>query len=101
MLANLVPPACFALRAVGDQPVAAGFAVAEEGCAGFFDIVTHPDHRRQGHAGALMAALLDWARNSAGAHTAYLQVMLSNAPALRLYARLGFTELYRYWYRIK
>jgi GNAT superfamily N-acetyltransferase len=100
MLAHLVLPACFALRLAGDQPVAAGFAVAQDGYVGFFDIITHPAHRRQGHAAALMAALLDWARAS-GAHTAYLQVMLANAPALRLYAGLGFTELYQYWYRVK
>ncbi|MCC6187601.1 MAG: GNAT family N-acetyltransferase [Anaerolineales bacterium] len=100
MLSQLVPSAAFATLAAESQIVAAGLAVAEDGCAGFFDIVTHPDHRGRGHAQRLMAALLTWGR-ARGAHTAYLQVMLTNQPALRLYARLGFAQAYQYWYRVK
>ena len=48
----------------------------------------------------LMMALLAWGVQR-GAHTAYLQVMCSNEPALRLYERLGLVEKYWYWYRIK
>jgi ribosomal protein S18 acetylase RimI-like enzyme len=36
----------------------------------------------------------------AEAEVAYLQVEESNAPAIGLYGRLGFTEAYRYCHRV-
>jgi ribosomal protein S18 acetylase RimI-like enzyme len=55
-------------------------------------------YRRRGLATAVMAGLGAWARRDGG-HSCVLQVMSSNAPALALYARLGFTEHHRYHYR--
>jgi GNAT superfamily N-acetyltransferase len=55
-------------------------------------------YRRRGVATAVMAGLGEWAR-AAGAHSCVLQVASSNAPALALYERLGFTEHHRYHYR--
>ena len=56
-------------------------------------------YRRQGLASAVMAGLGVWAR-ARGAHSCLLQVAGSNAPALALYERLGFTEHHRYHYRL-
>ena len=80
------------------QPVACGLAVVERELIGLFDVVTHPDRRRRGHAGALVSSLLG-AGAQAGAASAYLQVEEKNAPARAMYQALGFTELYHYWYR--
>lgn len=100
MLANLVPAACFASLRAGDEVIACGMAVSERGFVGLFDIVVAEEQRRQGYGRQLVTSLLAWGREQ-GAHTAYLQVMLNNPPALRLYAGLGFAEVYRYWYRIQ
>lgn len=100
MLGLLAPPAAFATLAAEGQVVACGLAVLEAGHLGLFDIVTHPAHRRQGHARRLIGDLLAWGK-SQGAHTSYLQVMCNNPPALRLYAGLGYQELYQYWYRVR
>lgn len=99
-----------------------GLAVRDGDAVGFFDIVIAPAHRRQGHALVLMQALMHWARTDGaapgpgrgdgaplgthshgttpGARWAYLQVRDHNPAARRLYAGLGFTDLYRYHYRV-
>jgi GNAT superfamily N-acetyltransferase len=56
-------------------------------------------HRRRGLATAVMAALGAWAADR-GAPSCTLQVVGTNAPALALYHRLGFTEHHRYHYRL-
>jgi ribosomal protein S18 acetylase RimI-like enzyme len=82
------------------SPAAIGRAVLEGGDLGLFDVITHPGLRRGGFATEITAALLRWGIER-GAEQAYLQVVPSNAPAIRLYAKLGFEEAYRYWYRVK
>lgn len=82
----------------GAEALACGLGVLEAELLGLFDIVTAPGVRRQGHARALVRDLMHWgARNQA--RVVYLQVAADNTPALGLYSQLGFTELYRYWYR--
>jgi ribosomal protein S18 acetylase RimI-like enzyme len=100
ILAQIVLPRNFAAIEQAGRIIACGLGVAHAGLLGIFDLVVDPAHRRQGYAERLMAGLLAWGRQ-AGAHTAYLQVMLDNQPALRLYAKLGFREAYQYWYRVK
>jgi ribosomal protein S18 acetylase RimI-like enzyme len=81
------------------RPVACGLGVLENEYFGLFDVVTDPQHRRQGYGRQLVASLLRRAKEH-GARHAYLQVESTNEPARRLYAGFGFQEIYRYWYRI-
>jgi len=54
--------------------------------------------RGRGLASALCRQLLRLAMAD-GARVAYLQVEASNAPARRVYERLGFADAYAYHYR--
>ena len=81
------------------QTIACGMGAVQDKFVGLFDIVTDANHRNQGYGYQLVSDLLAWGRER-GAESAYLQVMLNNPPALRLYSKLGFKEYYTYWYRI-
>ena len=90
------------LRAVAVEEagrvVATGLAMIEDDSVGLFDIVTHEEARRRGHARAVVASLLQTAWEL-GARHAYLQVTQDNHGARRLYRDFGFEERYLYWYR--
>jgi len=80
------------------QVQACGQFAREAGLVGLYDIFTAPAARGRGLARALCARLLALARDE-GARTAYLQVDAANAPARKVYARLGFQDAYTYHYR--
>jgi N-acetylglutamate synthase len=98
MLQRIIPARCFMSLRRDGQSVAMGLGVLDGDYVGLYDIVTHPDHRGSGYGTALVQSLLHWGKVN-GAREAYLQVMVDNLPARRLYDRLGFNEVYRYWYR--
>src|SRR5258708_5249568 len=100
MLNSILPARCFCALRQEDETVAVGLAVAERGCVGLFDIVTAAAHRKRGLGTQLLLHLLHWGKAN-HAHSAYLQVMRNNSPALNLYTKLGFREIYTYWYRVK
>ncbi|MBN6036675.1 N-acetyltransferase [Amycolatopsis sp. 195334CR] len=101
-----------AARHVLTTAPALGYGVAEVGTetvgavrGAVVDDVVHvsrlavlPAYRRKGLAVDLMAAAGAWGA-ARGATRCALQVSVTNAPALALYERLGFTEhhRYRYW----
>ena len=80
------------------QVQACGQFAREAGLVGLYDIFTAPAARGRGLARALCARLLALAQDQ-GARTAYLQVDAANAPARKVYARLGFQDAYTYHYR--
>ena len=99
LLAGIQSEHVFGAIAADGVPIACGLAVLERELLGLFDLVTHPSGRRRGYARKLVESLLAWGA-SRGARYTYLQVIEANHPARALYERLGFVELYRYWYRV-
>ncbi len=99
LIGRIRPPLGFAAVGQDGEAAAIGMAVADEAWVGLFEIGTLPACRRRGLATAVVERLLAWGEQQ-GARAAYLQVMEANAPARALYAGLGFTEAYRYWYRV-
>lgn len=100
MFQLIQPSRCFMQLLFEGEVVAVGFAVSEQGYVGIFDILTNPAYRKKGFGEQLVLHLLNWAKKH-GATYGYLQVVANNEPAKRLYAKLGFEEAYRYWYRVK
>jgi ribosomal protein S18 acetylase RimI-like enzyme len=81
------------------EPLATAICVHDGDLAGLFEVATGAAERGKGFGRRIVLSALKWARLR-GARTAWLQVEAVNEAALRLYASLGFTEAYRYHYRI-
>jgi N-acetylglutamate synthase len=95
-----VPAASFIVTDPHQQPRAVGLGVVERGYVGLFALASDPAALRQGLATQLITHIAAWAR-SQGATQAYLQVGADNLPARTLYQKLGFRDVYDYWYRQK
>jgi GNAT superfamily N-acetyltransferase len=93
-------PRIFAALWDRDQPVACAVGVVYARALSIVDVVTAPQHRRQGYGRALLVQIFAWAKR-VGASDAALQVQDDNVAARTLYARLGFHEVYPYWYRVR
>jgi ribosomal protein S18 acetylase RimI-like enzyme len=83
----------------GTKAVAWAYVALVGDQAWLFDVVVHPDHRRQGLGRQLVQTLVRRAA-AAGARRCCLQSFAANAVARALYEGLGFTEAYPYWYRV-
>ena len=100
-LAKITDPCCFLLfQDYLSRPVASGFAVLHNGALGIHGIATSKHNLREGYATKLVNQLLHWGKRK-GARYAYLQVESANVTALNLYTKLGFNEVYKYWYRAR
>ena len=71
--------------------------VQDNDLAGIMSLAVVPELRGKGYGAEMLAAAMRWARMRS-ARTAWLQVVSTNAPAIAIYERFGFTEAYRHRY---
>lgn len=83
-----------------DIAVGYGYGVINNGYIGIYNIHVEKPFRGKGYGKAVMNSILYEAKKL-GAKTAYLQVVKGNSVAENLYNKLGFKEVYCYWYRKK
>ena len=83
------------ITGTGDIPAAIGRCVVDGRWAGFMAVEVAPEHRRQGLATTVMAALARRALDE-GASAAWLQVESDNDGARALYAGMGFQVHHHY-----
>ncbi|RVU49455.1 GNAT family N-acetyltransferase [Rubrivivax rivuli] len=93
-----VPYSGWVVQDEAGDVLACGQFAREGDLVGLYDIHTAPAARSQGLARWLCEHLLTEAFRQ-GARVAYLQVEADNAPARRVYTRLGFADAYAYHYR--
>jgi N-acetylglutamate synthase len=88
-------PAAFATLQQDGRPVAFGLGALDRGFAEIGCVAVDEALRDQGLGGAIMTRLMAWAA-ALGAHSAFLQVDVTNSNAIALYEKLGFATAYTY-----
>jgi len=97
---NITNQTLCAVLSCNNEVVACGLGVIERTYVGLYDIIVSPKHRQKGYGQDICLALMSTAAKY-GAQKAYLQVVANNADAVGLYQKIGFTDMYQYWYRVK
>lgn len=100
MLNNIMSEVVCVTKLVDDKVIGRGFGVIERDHMGIFDIIIDKSYRNNGYGKDIMNSILNTAAKK-GVKMAYLQVVVGNVPAEKLYESLGFQEEYKYWYRVK
>jgi len=100
MLQIIPHSTCYGMLKHRDRFLSCGLGVLERNYLGIFFLVTAKQQRRRGYASQLISAMTDWGY-SQGATKVYLQVETANQAGINLYNKLGFTEIYQYFYRLK
>lgn len=80
--------------------VATGLGILDRDYIGIYAIHVREDFRHMGYARQICTGLLKEGIRK-GASRSYLQVVKGNAPALALYASLGYQYAYTYWFRVQ
>jgi len=100
MLSNRCSAQGFVSIELGGEVVACGLGMVDRRVLGIYDIIVSPKHRNQGWGEQLVTSILRWGKEM-GAELGTLAVLVENTPARKLYSKLGFKEVYQYWFRVK
>jgi len=100
MLSNIKTKKAFISFYNEGRTAACGLGIIERNYIGLYDIVTNSELRNRGFAEQMILHLLHWGVKN-GATDSYLAVVANNVPAIKLYSKLGYKEIYQYWYRVK
>ncbi len=100
MFNNIISEKFFVSILDEDKIVGCTLGVLERNYVGIFDVIVDENHRNKGLGEKLIKATLRKAKDNGG-EKAYLQVVDNNISAINLYKKVGFKEIYKYWYRIK
>lgn len=91
------PSGLFMIEDAQTGPLATVLCVQDNDLAGIMSLSVASERRREGLGLEILTSALRWARMRS-ARSAWLQVKATNDPAIALYERLGFQEVYRYSY---
>lgn len=97
---KVVSPQCYISLVKEGKRVAYGRGVMDQGYVGIYGIFVDPAWRRRGFGEIITKELIAYARRH-GCYKAYLQVEVENESARRLYDKIGFREIYQYWYLLQ
>jgi GNAT superfamily N-acetyltransferase len=98
ILHNILGKVIVVRKQINNESVGCGYGAIERDYIGIFDIIVAKNHRGKGYGQDIMDGILSFAAHE-GIKDAYLSVVVGNTPAENLYQKLGFKEIYRYWYR--
>lgn len=80
--------------------ISTGLGILDRDYIGIYAIHVDEAYRGRHYASKIVHTLLSEGK-SKGAARAYLQVVSGNQPAISLYRKAGFRQLYTYWFRVK
>jgi ribosomal protein S18 acetylase RimI-like enzyme len=86
------------LKKFDQKIVGVGLGIIDTNYLGLFDIIVDEKYRRNGYGKDIVLNLLAEAKRRK-INNAYLQVVENNKAANSLYDKIGFKDVYRYWYR--
>ena len=100
ILENIAVEKIVVRKEIGNEIIGCGYGAIENNHVGIFDIVVKEKYRGKGYGREIVETIL-FEAGKRGVENSYLQVLLNNPVALHLYEKMGYREIYRYWYRKK